>query len=460
MTANEKLKMNQQVTFSSSEAVLDAGFQWAVAQALAYSHSGGDPVGLWYEAALPGRGAFCIRDVAHHSAGASVLGLSSHTKNMFIRFAENISASRDWCTYWEMTGDNLPASVDYTDDNDFWYNLPANFDLIDACYKQWLWTGDADYLRHPVLTQFYRHSCEDYVLTWDKDGDGIVEHLPEYGRRGIASYNEDGLQPLVGGDLLAAQFAGFRAYAELLALNGDSRGFASYSARAESFRLLYEKDWWNGESDRFYGALLQDRTYYERYYQEGNYLPLYFGIVREKTKLRSALSDVARNGAANVEAKTYMPDIFYRYGNNEDAYRELLELVDPKLDRREYPEVSFCVVGAIATGLMGLSADGDDGVATVSRLTNRLPFARLRFVPVLNRVIDVEHDGTTETRLTVRRGKSIKWTAAFPGTHSHLVLNGTPTATQIEIDAGGKMVSYLLVDVGEGQSHSVRVAGA
>jgi hypothetical protein len=109
---------------------------------------------------------------------------------------------------------------------------------------------------------------------------------------------------------------------------------------------------------------------------------------------------------------------------------------------------------------MGLSADGGSGVATVSRLTDRLPSASLRFVPVLNRLIDIEHDGTTETRLTLRLGKSIIWKAVFSGSHSNLLLNGTPTATQIEVDLSGKEVSYLLVDVGEGQTHSVCVAGA
>jgi len=31
-------------------------------------------VGYWYEAALPGREAFCMRDVSHQSIGAETLG--------------------------------------------------------------------------------------------------------------------------------------------------------------------------------------------------------------------------------------------------------------------------------------------------------------------------------------------------------------------------------------------------
>src|SRR5215204_3339035 len=98
---------------SSIDETLNRGWEWAVAQAMDYVRAG-DPVGDWYEAALPGRNAFCMRDVAHQSAGAQALGLRQETKNMLLRFAENIAESRDWCTYWEITGDNQPAPVDYT----------------------------------------------------------------------------------------------------------------------------------------------------------------------------------------------------------------------------------------------------------------------------------------------------------------------------------------------------------
>ena len=71
---------------TSSNAALVAGFDWAKAQALAYVYRG-DPVGDWYEAALPGREAFCMRDVAHQSTGAQLLGLADCNYNMLYRFA-------------------------------------------------------------------------------------------------------------------------------------------------------------------------------------------------------------------------------------------------------------------------------------------------------------------------------------------------------------------------------------
>jgi hypothetical protein len=115
-----------------------------------------DRVGPWYEAALLGRRAFCMRDVFHQVAGAQALGLSQHTQNMLHRLAENISASKDWCSYWEIDYLNHPAPVDYKNDSEFSYNLPANFDVFDACYRMYLWTGDRTYIEDPRVSKFLR----------------------------------------------------------------------------------------------------------------------------------------------------------------------------------------------------------------------------------------------------------------------------------------------------------------
>ena len=62
----------------SDHADLVAGFEWAKDVSLRYVRQG-DPVGPWYEAALPGRDAFCMRDVSHQVDGSLALGLYPHT---------------------------------------------------------------------------------------------------------------------------------------------------------------------------------------------------------------------------------------------------------------------------------------------------------------------------------------------------------------------------------------------
>jgi hypothetical protein len=124
--------------------------------ALHYKGKPGDPVGPWYESALSPRYAFCMRDVAHQSIPAEVLGMSAANKNMFTLFAKNISASKDWCTYWEINKWGKPAPADYRNDTAFWYNLPANFDILNACWNLYLWTGDKDYISDPAFENFFQ----------------------------------------------------------------------------------------------------------------------------------------------------------------------------------------------------------------------------------------------------------------------------------------------------------------
>src|SRR5580698_1283888 len=77
--------VSSQLRFESSDHQLEQAFNWAKLQALAYAHGGEDAVGPWYEAALPGRSSFCMRDVAHQTVGAAALGLDAANLNMLGR---------------------------------------------------------------------------------------------------------------------------------------------------------------------------------------------------------------------------------------------------------------------------------------------------------------------------------------------------------------------------------------
>ncbi|OXL82704.1 hypothetical protein BCV73_06100 [Paenibacillus sp. SSG-1] len=443
------------VTFRSDDDALNEGFGWAKRQALAYTHFGGDAVGLWYEAALPEREAFCMRDVMHHSAGAAALGLSPHTKNTMKRFAENIAASRDWCTFWEITKDNLPAEVDYDNDQDFWYNLPANFDLIETAWRQFLWTGDRDYIEDPVLRHFYDVTLTEYVDTWDRDRDGVLEYYPEYGRRGLATYNEAGQHPLAGGDMVGVQIAAYRAAARMSELTGNPQASETYAAKAHSLERMYGSTWWNENRQRFYGMMLQDRSFAEPYCAEGNFLPLYYGAVTRSDQLQKALNDLDANGAPNVEGKTYLPDIYYRYGFARQAFRELKELVDPALERREYPEVSFCIVGAVATGLMGIAADGAHTISTLPQLDDSLAWAEIEDLPILGRTIRVRHERGDVTCVTLQEGQAFTWKAAFQENAEAFYHNGERIAPRREITADGREIAFVTVLVKQGETHRI-----
>ena len=162
-----------ELQFDSPNRELVAAFDWAKNKALSYAHDHSDPVGFWYEAALPNREAFCMRDVSHQAIGAEILGLSKHNHNMFLKFAQNISKEKDYCTYWEINRYDKPAPVDYENDKDFWYNLPSNFDVIFNAYRLYKWTGNMDYLENPDLKNFYALSLNEYIHEWDLSSEDI-----------------------------------------------------------------------------------------------------------------------------------------------------------------------------------------------------------------------------------------------------------------------------------------------
>ncbi|MBO5258674.1 MAG: hypothetical protein J6C42_14340, partial [Clostridia bacterium] len=344
------------IGFTSNDSELNKGFAWAKEQALAYSHHGGDLVGLWYEAALPKREAFCIRDVCHQANGAHALGLERHTKNMLLRFVQSIAASRDYCCFWEIDRYYRPAPVDYTSDDDFWYNLPANFDLLAACLRMYKLAGDRDYIESEDFLRFYRLTVDQYIKKWDTNGDGIPEGSGT--RRGIPSYEEgegSGSAQMI--DLLAAEAAGMAAYAEICELRGENG--LPYKKWSES--IIAEIDrWWDESDRRFFYTKRPDGSFRHISHIASEWV-LYFDTVSDERKRAITLDRLHERGINGiiVECGSYLSEIFYRYGQPERGEHWLRHFTSPELKRREYPEVSYACMGAFVFGMMGISYDVD-----------------------------------------------------------------------------------------------------
>ncbi|WP_105617211.1 glucosidase family protein [Vallitalea okinawensis] len=432
------MKIQSKLCLHSSDQNLVEGFHWAKEQALSYV-SLSDPVGPWYEAALPGRHAFCMRDVAHQTNGAHVLGLDECNFNMLYQFASYISESRDWCTYWELTKDGEPASVDYKDDDNFWYNLPANFDFIDCCLRQYHWTGNNEYIENKVLNYFYDRTVTDYIDTWDINKDGILEHLPEYGRRGLASYSEGNFNIVTASDLIAAQYAGYKAYSDMQKIKENHSLSIDYYEKALGLREHFNNQWWDEENNKFYGALLHDGSYYDI----SNALLLYFDGVN-KDKQEHLLQRLYNNQAINVEEMSYYPETLYKFGKKKEAYNILCNLINPNLKRREYPEVSFSVIGTITTGLMGIQPDATKRtITTKSGLTEDTAWCQLQNVPVFEGSIDLRHDATHLSTLTNNGIENLTWRAYFEAANEVLI-NGKKASLKdsfidLQVEKGQKV---------------------
>ena len=441
------------LTLETPDAKLAAAFDWAKSQALDYVFPAavhGDPVGDWYEAALPSRFAFCMRDVSHQAMGAHALGLAAFNRNMLGKFARGISASRDYCSYWEIDKWNRPAPVDYKSDKDFWYNLTANFDVLDACWRQYLWTGDPAFIRNPEFLEFYRLTVGEYIEAWDKDGDGIPEHRPEFGYRGLGGYDEGPFsdQGLYGSDLIAAMARAFDSYGRirqhLQVLEGDLQAGSHYPERAGQLRTLYERDWWSEEKGKYADGRVQGGAFVHQDVIWNGVFPLYFGFVPAGPRRDLTLRRIIDAKPEGIEIESYLPEIFYRYGQGEAAYARILALTDPAKERREYPEVPFAVVGAIATGLMGVRPDATSRtVETRSGLTAATPWAELRNLPVFDGLVDIRHAAGHNTTLTARSGREFVWRAVFEGVWDELTVNGATRKAERRVDEAGRAVSWV-----------------
>lgn len=416
------------ISFSSDDQALVKGFIWAKQQAMAYVFRNNDPVGPWYEAALPKREAFCMRDVSHQLVGAQLLGLADINKNLLSKFVAAISESRDWCGYWEINRYNLPAPVDYKSDQDFWYNLPANFDIIDACYRAWLWTGDSIYLTDPVFVNFYKKSLNEYVGRWDRDGDGLMEGNPDStSSRGLSSYNEE--QPgRVSADMIAAQYIGNLDYSRILDLNKQTGQAKEYLNRAYKIKDRFNSKWWDPGKKLYHHYIKYDGKWLDDKQMMSFMLRWDIAPADRAASVIDHLISVVHQTC--VEMNTYYPLEAYRYGKAGDAYKLLVRLVSPELKRRDYPEVSFAAIEAYAMGLMGINADpATRTVNTTSRLTSATGWAELKDLPLWDGTITIYHSGRKSSTCTNNTLSNINWNPTVQGHTYYFILKPGQTAT-------------------------------
>jgi hypothetical protein len=460
-----------QLQFSSSDQQLVGAFDWAKKQALAYAFEG-DPVGLWYEAALPGRDAFCMRDVSHQSMGAQALGLADYTYNMLRLFAANISASKDWCSYWEIDRENQPAPVDYASDAAFWYNLPANFDVLDASYRMYLWTGDIRYIDEPVFNSFYDRTMNEYVRRWNLAPNAVMTRqrwlLPMTAEeirekdgesrfsRGIPGYNESEHDYVAGIDLLAVEYAADLDYAAIERMRGDNSAAENAADQAAAIKNLVNSKWWNAAAGSFYSTL--DAQH--RLTGQDALDVLYWGVADEGTKTEAAVkllvAEAEHHPPCAVEQASHYAEVLYRYGAQAAGYSVILDLASPGHCRQEYPEVSYSEIAAITTGVMGVSVvpGVERAIETLPGLTAKTAWAELRNLPIGRNLVAIRHGGTRKSTFTNLTGPALIWRAAFPGTYRELLVNGKQMEAHTE-KSFGKEVSWVQVPVGAGDAVQV-----
>ena len=458
------------VEFRSSDLKLKETFDWAKMIALSYSHDGNDSVGYWYEAALPKREAFCMRDVSHQSIGAEILGLSLHNFNMLHRFAENISESKDWCSYWEINRNNRPAPVDYVDDKQFWYNLDASFDVVQDCYRLYNWTGNKAYLFDTLLVNFYEKTLNEYVERWKLEPENIMIRSPylntelpfQDGKkfnqcRGIPSYVEDIGGFSIAGDLISAIYAGFSAYSKMLTAKGENEKSKEYLRKAEAYKVLLNEKWWDRKENHYnffwsstIGEFLKAETLGETYI-------VWFNASSTPERSRITLNRVL-NGVNNAENLSHLPYLLYRCHMPEKAYEMLLSLKDMK--RSDYPEVSYGAIEGIIAGVMGVQPVSYEGkISTLSQLSSETEWAEVDSLPVFNVNITVRHEGLKKTEFTNQGKTPVTWQASFYGAYPTIKLGNKEVKALTTVDEMGNIYSFVQSEVLPGNKKTASING-
>lgn len=384
-------------------------YNWAVECAMGYVKEG-YPVGPFYEAALPDRNGFCMRDMSHQSVGGHYLGLDEHNKNMIHKFAENVSESKDYCTFWEIVFDGTPYYGDYTSDDDFWYNLPANFDVVRTCYELYNRTGDKSYFTDPVNLEFLRISINEYIERWDRDSDGIVDRVDEDYNRGICSYDEHGKKGYMCAlDTYVLEFAAFDAMAKIYGILGRYTESAKAREKAEWLRDGIYKNWWDNDSKFFVSKLNKDGSFGGQFSITNSGFPIRCNMVDDEHRV-AQMDYIWKNSASiQIEEQTYLAELLWKCRRNEDAMTVISRITADGYPRREYPEVSYTTVENMVEGYMGIRPNFDENTIETKFGGAEGDIAEITDVPVFGGTVSVKHERADKTVFTNNTGKAVKW---------------------------------------------------
>jgi hypothetical protein len=388
------------LTVTSDLGYVEDAFAWARKRALAWVRTGAAADHLpSYWAGYPSRPMFYSRDVCHQAAGAHLLGLDAENFAMFRHFARSATEVRKWYPLWAFHFDGAIAALDYHGDEHFVREIPAVFDLTYSALGQYDWTGDRRWIDDPDLAAYYLHSVEDFVTAHDSDGDGLPE-APGTGDifDGAASYNEHPERPLtVAADGLATQYAALLAVARHHA--------PSYRASAQSIQDRFAS-WWDEGSGSFARGRGKDGGLDFGWGLETSWFVPMLGLSgtgeRNERFLDFIETQLELSPPPNIEAFSYLPEVFFRHGRDESAWRWLRHLVD---SRDDYPEVSFTVVQHLVAGLLGLEPDAASASLTIdSHLPAAIGWLRADHVRVGEWDLDITAHGRQQIDVTVHSG--------------------------------------------------------
>jgi hypothetical protein len=449
---------NLALTSGSSQLVAD--FAWARQRALDWVQTGRKPSYIpCYWAGLTSRPAFYSRDFAHQTVGAHLLGLDAENLSMLRTFARSATSARRFYPLWSFGFDGSIFRTDYRSDTDFVREIPAVFELTQKGVGLYLWTGNRSYVDDPRLFSYYRNSVNAFVTAHDdnhntvadEDGTGSIF-------RGVASYNENHEKLREAGDGIGSQYQALLAYATAQAARGDATGAAATRQRATALRAHFERNWFSTSASRYIRGFNASGALTNFGKENSWFMPMKEITTpgpRTNAYLDFIDSSVSALPRFNIEAYTYLPETFFRWGRVDQAWKWLRFVAD---SRAAYPEVSYTVIGNIAEGLLGIRPNAPaDALSSVPNLPGAVPWLKLDHVMLGAHDIAVHHVGTRTSTLTHNNGpRALTWTAQLPGRQTSLLVDGTARPAAVQT-VNGRTLSSVNVTVPAGTAATVAV---
>lgn len=176
---------------------------------------------------------------------------------------------------------------------------------------------------------------------------------------------------------------------------------------------------------------------------------MWFNAIKDDFRLKASINDILSK-EWNVENLSHFPEMLYRFGYDEEAYKYLVTL--PSVNRCEYPEVSYGVIEGCIGGLMGINpSSSNNTITTCSHLTDNGVEVEVKNVPVFNGYITVKHIGNKITVFENNTGRDIVWNASFIGNCQSINAGGKVYKTTVK-KLNDNHVSSACINLKNGES--------
>lgn len=412
-------------------------FTWASQRSREWVQTGRGNVLPSYWAGLTDRPMFYSRDLCHQLLGAHLLGLDTENLTMLRHFAASANERRGWYPLWAFMFDGTPAALDYHSDDDFVREVPAPFELVEKTVEQYRWTRDERYLSSPGIAGFIRSTMTLFVESHNPLGTGVAGEGGS-GRifEGTATYNEVERPPYlrVAADGIASQWAAHSALAEYAgAVLGEE--FSVWNAgRATSLEAEFAGNWWLADHGHYTSGFTTEGPV-TGFGLESTWFPAVKGIMHGDEHGAGHLdflsAGLRTTPPGNIEAFTYLPEAFLRYGRDDEALHWIRFLAESRAD---YPEVPFTHVAHIATGLTGIEPGARAGEIHSRSHIPADEWLEVDGITVGDSVIGIRHEGREASELWVTAGPGVTWSSTW---HDGLVSRTqVPSGGRVRVTAG------------------------